>query len=95
MSEERDEKASPPTPRPLSSAPPPDNALVCPGCSPTRVRLRMGTGVHTIGCARGHQFKLCLDPNDRKTQWLEVVSSPTPTCKRGQRFRVPSNAVVA
>jgi hypothetical protein len=77
------------------STPPPSNAMVCPGCSPTRVRLRIGTGAHSVLCPRGHQFKLCVDPNDRKSQWLEVVSSPTPACKPGQRFRVPQDAVIS
>jgi hypothetical protein len=63
----------------------------CPGCSPTVVRLRMATGMNNVGCPRGHQFKLCLDPRDKTTQWLEVVASTTAECKPGQRFRVPSN----
>ena len=66
--------------------------MKCPGCEPTQVQLRMSTGVNNVGCPRGHQFKLFIDPRDHKSQWLEVVMSPTPTCKPGQRFRVPPEA---
>jgi len=55
----------------------------------------MSTGVNNVGCPRGHQFKLYVDPNDKATRWLEVVASPTPACKAGQRFRVPAETSFA